>query len=57
MDDDNHSGAKIETRQAQNGRDLEIIVSELMARDVSNKGPHIRTIQQQFALTRQGVGC
>lgn len=51
-----HPGASIEARRSRTGRDLEIIVSEVLSRDIHHNGPLARALQQTHGISRVGVG-
>lgn len=54
----NYTTSNVETRRrsTNGGRDLEIIVSEIVARDFHQNGPAARAMQQTHGMQRSAVG-
>lgn len=52
----NHPTARVESRRGPNGRDIEVIISEVVARDLHMNGPVARAMQQTHNLQRGAIG-
>lgn len=52
----NHPSAGVDAQPTQNGQGVDIIVSNMMARDVHTGGPFARSMQNVYGLSRTPVG-
>jgi hypothetical protein len=47
----NHTGQPATTRRTNGGRDVEVVVGEMMARDVQRNGPMSRSVGSRFGAS------